>query len=346
MVLVIEDDPTYSRIVLDAAHERSYKVLLATRGDMGLAMARKFLPMAVLLDIGLPDTTGWAVLDQFQHDPDLRHIPVHMLSIFEDRRRGLSLGASSYFRKVEGREVLDNLFERVKQTCQKSDGKILVINAGSDLRRDMESVADLDGVKVTYAESAVEALDSFESTEYDCVIVGVGESEVSAADLLVELQKNSRRDLELIAYTPEGGTAQDLSLAPFREGTIVRTVDSADRLLREVTRMLHIPRKRAARISAHQARKAAPERSRTGGQQGAHRGRRRAQYFRLNQHPGAASDPGGSRRKRARGNRNAGAIAGDRYRADGYHDAGHGWLRNHPLHPRGGCSCAICPSSR
>src|SRR6202012_3184700 len=70
VVLVIEDDPTYSRIVLDAAHERDYKVLLATRGDMGLAMARKFRPLAVLLDIGLPDTTGWAVLDQFQHDPD------------------------------------------------------------------------------------------------------------------------------------------------------------------------------------------------------------------------------------------------------------------------------------
>ncbi|MGA7238715.1 MAG: HAMP domain-containing protein [Bryobacteraceae bacterium] len=241
VVMVIEDDPTYSRIVLDAAHARDYKVLLATRGDMGLAMARKFRPMAVVLDIGLPDTTGWAVLDQFQHDPDLRHIPVHMLSIFEDRRRGLSLGASSYFRKVEGREVLENLFERVKQTSEKSACEILVVNAGDDLRRDMENVAVLEGVDVTYAASAVEALDNFKSTQYDCVVVGVGESEVSAADLLVELQKASSRDLDLITYTPEGGAAQDLSLAPFREGTIVRSVDSADRLLREVTRLLHIP---------------------------------------------------------------------------------------------------------
>ncbi len=77
---------------LDAAHEHGYKALVATRGDMGLAMARKFRPSAVLLDIGLPDTTGWSVLDQLQHDPDLRHVPVHVLSIYEDRRRGLELG--------------------------------------------------------------------------------------------------------------------------------------------------------------------------------------------------------------------------------------------------------------
>ncbi len=241
VVLVIEDDPTYSRIVLDSAHERSYKVLLATRGDMGLAMARKFGPMAILLDIGLPDTTGWAVLDQLQHDPDLRHIPVHMLSIFEDRRRGLSLGAASYFRKVEGREVLDNLFNRVKQTAEKGACEILVVNAGDELRRSMETVADLEGVNITYAASSVDALDSFASTQYDCVVFGAAHSESSAADLLVELQKVSRSDLELIAYTPEGALTQDLSPAPFREGTIVRAVDSADRLLREVTRMLHIP---------------------------------------------------------------------------------------------------------
>jgi DNA-binding response OmpR family regulator len=95
VLLVIDDDTTYSRIVLDSAHERGYKVLVAGRGDMGLAVARKFRPQAILLDIGLPDTTGWSVLDQLQHDPDLRHVPVHVLSIYEDRRRGLELGATS-----------------------------------------------------------------------------------------------------------------------------------------------------------------------------------------------------------------------------------------------------------
>src|SRR5262249_43058352 len=80
-VLIIDDDPTYSRILLETAHERGLKAVVASRGDMGLAMARKFRPAGVVLDIGLPDTTGWSVLDQLQHDPDLRHVPIHMLTI-------------------------------------------------------------------------------------------------------------------------------------------------------------------------------------------------------------------------------------------------------------------------
>jgi signal transduction histidine kinase/DNA-binding response OmpR family regulator/HAMP domain-containing protein len=241
MVVVIEDDPTYSRIVLDAAHEQGYKALLATRGDMGLAMARKFRPAAVLLDIGLPDTTGWAVLDQFQHDSYLRHIPIHMLSISEDRRRGLSLGASSYSRKGEGRAVLEDLFARIKEDAARSECTVLVVNPGVELRRDMQPVADLKDVHVTYAASTVEALDSFQSKPYDCVVVGVGHSELPAADLLRELQTLTPRDLELIAYAPGAGAAQDFSRASFRDGVVIRFVDSGDRLLREVTRVLHIP---------------------------------------------------------------------------------------------------------
>ncbi len=116
------------------------------------------------------------------------------------------------------------------------------MNAGyADLRRDMEDVAGLDGVGVTYSETAADAIWTDSNPQNRCIIVGVGQSEVSAADLLMELQKATDRELELIAYTPEGSTPQDLSLVPFREGTIVRDVNSADRLLREVTRTLHIP---------------------------------------------------------------------------------------------------------
>jgi CheY-like chemotaxis protein len=163
-----------------------------------------------------------------------------MLSIFDDRRRGLTLGATSYSRKVEGREVLAEVFSRVEQAAANHSREILVVNAGPALRRDIENIASLEGVTITYAESAVGALERFTS-QNGCVIVGVGQSEASAANVLVDLQKATDRELELIAYTPEGSAPQDLSLVPFREGTIVRDVNSVDRLLREVTRMLHIP---------------------------------------------------------------------------------------------------------
>jgi HAMP domain-containing protein/signal transduction histidine kinase/DNA-binding response OmpR family regulator len=241
VVLVVEDDPTYSRIVLDAAREHGCKALIASRGDMALALARKFQPQAALLDIGLPDTTGWAVLDQIQHDPSLRHIPVHILSIFEDRRRGLSLGATTYFRKAGGREVLDGLFDSIRQAATRREHEILIINGDDRTRRAMEIVADIDGIKPTCAESGPDAIELFRSRRFDCIVLGVGEAAMPAGELVAELQRATETDLEVIAYTAGGEANFDLSLTPMREGTIIRMVASPDGLLREITRKLHIP---------------------------------------------------------------------------------------------------------
>ncbi len=241
VLLVIDDDATYSRIVLDSAHERGYKVLVAARGDMGLALARKFRPQSILLDIGLPDTTGWSVLDQLQHDPDLRHVPVHVLSIYEDRRRGLELGATSYSRKVEGREVLESVFDRVKDSIERRSHEVLVITGNEEAKAAISDVLELEGVRLDFPPSAVEAVDAFRANHYDCVILSAGPGEISASDVLAELQKSGDDDLTAIAFAPEGGEFQDLQVLPLREGAVVRKAHSGDRLLAEVTRILHVP---------------------------------------------------------------------------------------------------------
>src|SRR6185436_4850287 len=222
VLLVIDDDATYSRIVLDSAHERGYKVLVSARGDMGLALARKFRPEAILLDIGLPDTTGWSVLDQLQHDPDLRHVPVHVLSIYEDRRRGLELGATSYSRKVEGREVLESVFDRVKDSLERRGREVLVINGDEAAKVAISDALELDGVQLLFPPSAVEAVGAFKANRYDCVILSAGSGDISASDVLVELQKSGESDLTVIAFAAEGAEFQDFQIVPLLEGTVVR----------------------------------------------------------------------------------------------------------------------------
>jgi HAMP domain-containing protein/signal transduction histidine kinase/DNA-binding response OmpR family regulator len=242
VLLLIDDDPTYSRLVYDMAHEKGYKVLIASRGDMGLAMARKFRPAAVLLDIGLPDTTGWAVLDQLEHDPSLRHIPVHVLSIYEDPKRGLFLGAASYFKKTDGREVLEAVFQRIQESGEDRTCEILVANAAETLRRSLKDVLDIEGVHMTDPESPVEAIDRVQRQRYDCVILDMTPSEIAAADLLRELQRASGgHRLTVLAYAPEGGDSQDLSPVPLGEATVLRSVNSPEQLLHEVLRIAHIP---------------------------------------------------------------------------------------------------------
>ena len=90
----LEDDPHYSRILVNLARDRGFKVILARNGTDGLALARKYRPTAVSLDVFLPDMLGWTVLNQLKRSPETRHIPVQILTIEDERQYGLERGAS------------------------------------------------------------------------------------------------------------------------------------------------------------------------------------------------------------------------------------------------------------
>src|SRR5262249_55270332 len=107
VLLVIEDDLHYARIVVDLARDKGFKVIVAHRGADRLALARELRPTAISLDVFLPDMLGWAVLSQLKHDPATRHIPVQMLTLDEDRQHGLARGAFSFLTKPATADGID-----------------------------------------------------------------------------------------------------------------------------------------------------------------------------------------------------------------------------------------------
>src|SRR5205814_7708574 len=79
ILLIVEDDPHYARILIDLARDKGFKVLLAMRGDDALDLAKQYQPTAVSLDVFLPDMLGWNVLSQLKQSPLTRHIPVQIV---------------------------------------------------------------------------------------------------------------------------------------------------------------------------------------------------------------------------------------------------------------------------
>jgi hypothetical protein len=124
---------------------------------------------------------------------------------------------------------------------EKRPREVLVINGGPANREAIEDIFENDHLCATWPESTDAAIDEFKANRYDCVVVCAGSSAASATDLLVELQKSADDDLCVIAYAPEGTAFQHLGLTPLREGTVIRQVNSPERLLSEITRTLHIP---------------------------------------------------------------------------------------------------------
>ena len=101
VLLIVEDDPHYARILADLAHDQGLKALIAMRGSEALALAREYQPTAISLDIFLPDMLGWTVLSQLKQDPVTRHIPVQVVTLDEDRQHGLARGAFAFLRQAE-----------------------------------------------------------------------------------------------------------------------------------------------------------------------------------------------------------------------------------------------------
>ena len=105
-LLIVEDDPHYARMLLEAARDKGFKALVAQNGAEALSLARKYQPTAITLDVFLPDMLGWTVLNQLKQDPATRHIPVQILTVEEERQYGLERGAFSFMTKPSTTEGL------------------------------------------------------------------------------------------------------------------------------------------------------------------------------------------------------------------------------------------------
>jgi CheY-like chemotaxis protein len=154
----------------------------------------------------------------------------------------MELGAASYSRKAEGREVIDEVLARVSDSIFRRSREVLVVNADAQCRDAIADVLGIEGMNVTSPQSAVEAIEAYRASRFDCVILCAGASEISSQDLLSELQKAAAgEDLRILIFSMEEESVQNLNFTPIREGAVIRKVQNSDRLLAELTRILHIP---------------------------------------------------------------------------------------------------------
>jgi hypothetical protein len=244
VLLVIEDDPDFARILRDAARARGFKVVVALEGDVGLALARKYKPSAITLDLRLPDTDGWTVLDRLKHDAATRHIPVHIISAEDQplqRTRGLKLGAVAYLQKPATEEALGKALGDLGGYVDRRIKNLIVVEDDERERQSIvELVADQD-VETTAVASGQEALALLGQRRFDCMVLDLGLPDMRGLELIEDIKKQpDLRELPIIVYTGRELTrAQETELRKLTESIIVKDVKSPERLLDETALFLH-----------------------------------------------------------------------------------------------------------
>src|SRR5437868_871970 len=127
ILLIVEDDPHYARVLIDLARDKGFKVLVASRGAEALDLAKQFQPAAVSLDVFLPDMLGWTVLSQLKHNPLTRHIPVQIITLDEDRQHALARGAFSFVNKPTTTEGVSAALSQIKEYAKPRRKRLLIV---------------------------------------------------------------------------------------------------------------------------------------------------------------------------------------------------------------------------
>src|SRR6185369_13747626 len=171
ILLIVEDDPHYARVLCDLAHDKGFKVLVAARGSEALMLVREFHPSAVSLDVFLPDMLGWTVLNHLKQEPATRHIPVQILTLDEDRQHGLSRGAFSFVTKPTTREGLESAFSRIKEYATPRLKRLLVVEDDPAEQLSIRELLGYRDIQVSVAASGQEALNAINSEPFDCMVL-------------------------------------------------------------------------------------------------------------------------------------------------------------------------------
>ncbi len=242
LALVVEDDANFAGILYDLAHEMQYRCIVATHGREALELASTHLPLAILLDVRLPDGSGLSVLQRLKEDPRTRHIPVHIIAGEDFRDVALPMGAVGTAIKPTTRDELVDIFYKLERHGADQIRRLLLVE---DDQRQRESIAHLigdDEVEVVAVERGEEALKLLDEQHFDCMIIDLKLPDMDGTELLSRMAARSleKTPPPVIVYTGRHlSREEEAQLNRYSRSIIIKGARSPERLLDEVTLFLH-----------------------------------------------------------------------------------------------------------
>src|SRR5262249_35672192 len=155
----------------------------------GLAIAREFKPQAVILDLKLPDLDGWTVLDRLKHDSSTRHIPVHIISVEGNERRGLQQGALAHLTKPVTREALVNALDNIQHFLHRPVKNLLIVEDNDTERQAMVELINDTDLFITAVSTGEEALAALERQVFDCLVIDLMLPDLSGFELISRIKQ-------------------------------------------------------------------------------------------------------------------------------------------------------------
>jgi HAMP domain-containing protein/signal transduction histidine kinase/CheY-like chemotaxis protein len=241
ILLIAEDNLTFAKIMLDQAHANGIKAIVTTKGNDVIDFINQFHPDAITMDINMPDTSGWKILDRLKTDFNMRHIPVYIISGEDDRKNGLKRGARNFLVKPVKNESLNDLFADIHDFKSRKVKKLLVID---DNEYELNMVVDAvkaNDVIISTAKTFKEAVSKISKETFDCIILDLVLPDADGLDLITEMENNiGGQETAIIVHSARDlNKKQQAKLSRFPNGIIAKSATSLDQLVDQTALFLH-----------------------------------------------------------------------------------------------------------
>ncbi|MCP3471889.1 HAMP domain-containing protein [Bradyrhizobium sp. CCGUVB1N3] len=241
ILLIVEDDPHYARVLVDLARDKGFKVLVAARGAEALELAKQYQPTAVSLDVFLPDMLGWTVLSQLKHNPLTRHIPVQIITLDEDRQHALARGAFSFVNKPTTTEGVSAALTQIKEYARPRRKRLLIVEDNEAEQLSIRELLHHDDIEIVATDTGAGALSTLRDAPYDCVVLDLRLPDMSGFEVLDQIRSDEAlSNIPVVVFTGrELSAEEDAELHTMARSIVVKGVESPERLLDETALFLH-----------------------------------------------------------------------------------------------------------
>ncbi|MBW3541351.1 MAG: response regulator [Planctomycetes bacterium] len=241
VLLVVDNDISFARLLLDAARQKGFKGLVTPLGSAALALARESQPAAITLDIRLPDIDGWRVLAHLKSELSTRHIPVFVISTVDNPEQGFARGAMGVLAKpIDSRETLDSALDALGAYLDRPPLPALVVEGSASERQALRELIAAEGVELVFARTAGEARDQLAQRPWGGIVVGGELSDGDPAEFACELAQTVENS-PLFVYTRGRTAGNGAELARLRRFPNLTPVETPEDLLDRMTAALELP---------------------------------------------------------------------------------------------------------
>jgi len=241
-ILIIEDDLSFAKLLMEKVRERGFSAIVATDGDSGIELAERYHPNAILLDVMLPRLDGWGVMQKITDNIKIRHIPVHFITCIEERQKALSMGAIGFVTKPVTVEQLDTIFGAIEDTVSRTLRKLLIVEDDKAHASALVALLEERDISISVVESGGQAIRLLSDEQFDCIVLDLGLADMSGFNLLEHIRNlDQSRHIPVIIHTGQELSVDDTRrLQHYSESIIIKGAKSPERLLNEVTLFLHV----------------------------------------------------------------------------------------------------------